>query len=71
MDEIEATRRGILERLPFTPREVLAYQSRTGPVNWIGPGTEGYFANLKITFKPLPLSMTAVGFFLNFPISVR
>jgi protoporphyrin/coproporphyrin ferrochelatase len=40
VDEIQATRLGILERLPFTAREVLAYQSRTGPVKWIGPGTE-------------------------------
>jgi ferrochelatase len=38
--EIEATRRGILDRLSFIAREVLAYQSRTGPVKWIGPGTE-------------------------------
>jgi ferrochelatase len=40
VDEIEATRRGILERLRFSARELLAYQSRTGPVKWIGPGTE-------------------------------
>jgi ferrochelatase len=40
VDETEATRLGILERLPFSAREVLAYQSRTGPVKWIGPGTE-------------------------------
>ena len=40
VDETEATRLGILERLPFTARDVLAYQSRTGPVKWIGPGTE-------------------------------
>jgi ferrochelatase len=39
-DETEATRLGILERLTFTARETLAYQSRTGPVKWIGPGTE-------------------------------
>jgi ferrochelatase len=36
----EATRRGILERLRLPNREVLAYQSRTGPVRWLGPGTE-------------------------------
>ena len=40
VEDIEATRLGILQRLPFAPREVLAYQSRTGPVKWIGPGTE-------------------------------
>jgi ferrochelatase len=40
VDDIEATRRGILERLQLPGRQVLAYQSRTGPVKWIGPGTE-------------------------------
>jgi ferrochelatase len=38
--DIEATRRGILERVRLPCRELLAYQSRTGPVKWIGPGTE-------------------------------
>ena len=37
---IEATRRGILDRLKIPNRELLAYQSRTGPVKWLGPGTE-------------------------------
>jgi protoporphyrin/coproporphyrin ferrochelatase len=37
---IDATRRGILARLDVPNRQVLAYQSRTGPVRWIGPGTE-------------------------------
>lgn len=37
---IEATRRGVLARLALPNRQVLAYQSRTGPVRWIGPGTE-------------------------------
>lgn len=46
VDEIEATRAGILERLRFTAREVLAYQSRTGPVKWIGPGTEQMLESL-------------------------
>jgi ferrochelatase len=40
VEEIEATRRGILERVRLPCRDVLAYQSRTGPVAWIGPGTE-------------------------------
>jgi protoporphyrin/coproporphyrin ferrochelatase len=40
VDEIEATRRGILARVNLPCRDVLAYQSRTGPVTWIGPGTE-------------------------------
>lgn len=37
---IEATRQGIMARLAVPNRHVLAYQSRTGPVRWIGPGTE-------------------------------
>jgi len=40
IEEIEATRRGILARVNLPCRELLAYQSRTGPVKWIGPGTE-------------------------------
>jgi protoporphyrin/coproporphyrin ferrochelatase len=40
VQEIESTRRGILERVKVPCRDVLAYQSRTGPVKWIGPGTE-------------------------------
>lgn len=39
MEEIEATRRGVLERLDVPNPQVLGYQSRTGPVRWIGPGT--------------------------------
>jgi ferrochelatase len=38
--DIEATRRGILDRVQLSNRHRLAYQSRTGPVKWIGPGTE-------------------------------
>jgi ferrochelatase len=37
---IQATRWGILERLNLPNRQLLAYQSRTGPVKWLGPGTE-------------------------------
>ena len=40
VDDIETTRRGILERLQLPGRQLLAFQSRTGPVKWIGPGTE-------------------------------
>jgi len=46
VDDIEATRAGILARLRFVPRELLAYQSRTGPVKWIGPGTEEMLRHL-------------------------
>jgi len=40
LEHIERTRRGILQRLALPNREVLGYQSRTGPVKWISPGTE-------------------------------
>lgn len=40
VEHIEATRRGILQRLNVPNRQLLAYQSRTGPVKWLGPGTE-------------------------------
>jgi ferrochelatase len=36
----EATMRGVLERLALPNRHELGFQSRTGPVKWIGPGTE-------------------------------
>jgi ferrochelatase len=38
--ETEATVRGVLERLAVPNRHLLAYQSRTGPVRWISPGTD-------------------------------
>ena len=40
VDHIEMTRTGILDRLKVNNRQLLAYQSRTGPVKWLGPGTE-------------------------------
>lgn len=40
VEHIERTRSGILGRLGVANRQVLAYQSRTGPVKWLGPGTE-------------------------------
>jgi len=40
VNDIETTRRGVLERLRAPNREILAFQSRTGPVKWLGPGTE-------------------------------
>ena len=46
VDHIQATRAGILERLGLKNRELLAYQSRTGPVKWLGPGTEEVIAEL-------------------------
>lgn len=46
VSHIEATRAGILERLGVSNRQVLAYQSRTGPVRWLGPGTETVLTQL-------------------------
>jgi protoporphyrin/coproporphyrin ferrochelatase len=43
---INMTRWGILERLHIDNRQVLAYQSRTGPVKWLGPGTEEMLVEL-------------------------
>jgi ferrochelatase len=40
VEHIQATRQGILARLAVPNRQLLAYQSRTGPVKWLGPGTE-------------------------------
>jgi ferrochelatase len=40
IEDTEKTRRGILERLRVPNRHVLGFQSRTGPVKWIGPGTD-------------------------------
>lgn len=37
--ETEATVRAVLARLAVKNRHCLAYQSRTGPVKWISPGT--------------------------------
>jgi ferrochelatase len=44
--QIEATRQGLLKRLAVPNRQVLGYQSRTGPVKWIGPGTDEMIAEL-------------------------
>jgi ferrochelatase len=40
VSETEATLRGVLERLAVPNPHRLGYQSRTGPVKWIGPGTD-------------------------------
>ena len=40
LSHINATRFGILARLGLRNRQLLAYQSRTGPVRWLGPGTD-------------------------------
>jgi protoporphyrin/coproporphyrin ferrochelatase len=43
---IDTTRFGVLERLDLPNRQLLAFQSRTGPVKWIGPGTEEVLSEL-------------------------
>ena len=40
VQDVMATRQGLLDRLGVPNRHVLAYQSRTGPVKWLGPGTD-------------------------------
>ena len=44
--QIEATRCGLLERLGVPNSQLLGYQSRTGPVKWIGPGTDEILRDL-------------------------
>jgi ferrochelatase len=44
--ETAATVRGVLERLRVPNRHALGYQSRTGPVKWIGPGTDEILRDL-------------------------
>jgi ferrochelatase len=40
LQQIEATRWGLVKRLNLPNRNLLGFQSRTGPVRWIGPGTD-------------------------------
>ena len=46
VEHIRATMTGVLARLEDPPPAHLAFQSRTGPVKWIGPGTEEVIADL-------------------------
>lgn len=46
VEQIEATRRELLARLGLPNRQLLGYQSRTGPVRWTGPGTDEQIARL-------------------------
>lgn len=46
VEHTHATVRGILERLAIPNRHAIAFQSRTGPVTWIGPGTEHVLRDL-------------------------
>ncbi|HET9250861.1 MAG TPA: ferrochelatase [Candidatus Eisenbacteria bacterium] len=45
-EHIAATMRGVLRFLPADLPHVLAYQSRVGPVPWIGPATEAVIDRL-------------------------
>ena len=40
VEHVRHTVEGVLARLTDPPPHHLAFQSRTGPVKWIGPGTE-------------------------------
>ncbi len=46
VEHINATMHGVLERLQDPPPHHLGFQSRTGPVKWIGPGTEDVLTGL-------------------------
>ncbi|MGH8873871.1 MAG: ferrochelatase [Acidimicrobiia bacterium] len=45
-EETAATMAGALQRVPVELDARLGYQSRTGPINWIGPGTGEVIAEL-------------------------
>jgi ferrochelatase len=40
VDHVQATMEGVLGRLEDPPEAHLAFQSRSGPAEWVGPGTE-------------------------------
>ena len=44
--EVEASMRAILERLDWKGPSTLAYQSKLGPVEWLGPATSEVLAEL-------------------------
>ncbi len=46
VEHTEMTVRGILERLGAPNPHAIGFQSRTGPVKWIGPGTEDVLRGL-------------------------
>ncbi len=46
VDHIKATMDGVIKRLHNPPPTHLGFQSRTGPVRWIGPGTEDVIRRL-------------------------
>ncbi len=46
VQHIEGTMNGVLDRLQDPPEAHLAFQSRTGPVKWIGPATQEVIRDL-------------------------
>jgi ferrochelatase len=44
--EVEASVRAILERLGWAGASTLAYQSKLGPIEWLGPPTSAVLAEL-------------------------
>lgn len=46
VEHTQRTVQGILERIDVTNPHVIGFQSRTGPVTWIGPGTEDVLRDL-------------------------
>lgn len=62
-DEIAVSMAGIIERLPYEIDARLGYQSRTGPVKWIGPDTIEVIGELaaagRKTVSLVPLSFVS------------
>jgi ferrochelatase len=48
VDHIKATMNGVFARLEDPPPAHLCFQSRTGPVKWIGPGTKKMIKELAV-----------------------
>ncbi len=46
VDHVKETMEGVLSRLKDPPDAHLAFQSRSGPVKWVGPGTEDVIREL-------------------------
>ena len=62
-DEIARSMAGIVERIPYEIDARLGYQSRTGPVKWIGPDTvevlSGFAAEGRKAVSLVPLSFVS------------
>jgi ferrochelatase len=60
-EETAATIAGVVARVPYPIDGRVGYQSRTGPVNWIGPGTEEVLADFAREGRSM-VCMVAVSF---------